>query len=131
MLLGLIKIFIPAVLAFAIGIGLTPLLSRILYERKMWKKRAGKRDLDGNETPVFNKLHETREVGVPRLGGVVIWFSVLAAMLLTYALAHIFSSPFLSKLDFLSRDQPWIPLLARLLGGCIGFFDEFSDSSKR
>lgn len=127
MLLSLVKIFIPAVLAFAIGIGITPMLSRILYERKMWKKRAGKRDLDGNETPVFNKLHETREVGVPRLGGVVIWLSASVAVLFTYALAHFFSSPVLSKLDFLSRDQTWIPLLALLLGGCIGFFDDLAE----
>ncbi len=127
MFLDLVKVFAPAVLAFATGIGITPMLSRFLYERKMWKKRAGKRDLDGNETPVFNKLHETREVGVPRFGGIVIWFSVSVVVILIYSLAHFFSSPFLSKLDFLSRDQTWIPLLALLFGGCIGFFDDLAE----
>ena len=121
MLLDLIKVFIPAVLSFAIGIGITPVLSHYLYTQKMWKKKAGK----GDATPMFNKLHETRETGTPRMGGIVIWFSSAAAMLLLFAFAFGTDLSFADKLDFLSRDQTWLPLGALLLGAGIGLIDDF------
>src|SRR3989344_4600961 len=115
MLLDLIKVFIPAVLSFAIGIGITPLVSHYLYTHKMWKKKAGKVGLDGGGTPIFDKLHETKEVGTPRLGGVIIWISATATILILFVLAKLFDTSIIfSKLDFLSRDQTWIPLLALL-----------------
>lgn len=124
MLLDLIKVFIPALLAFAIGIGITPPLSDFLYSHKMWKKKAGKLGLGGGETPLFNKLHESRETGTPRLGGLVIWISALLAIFGVYLLGVLFSGSLFSKLDFLSRDQTWIPLSALLIGGLIGLIDD-------
>ncbi len=124
MLLDLIKIFIPALLSFAIGIGITPVLTHYLYTHKMWKKKAGKVGLDGHSTPLFNKLHETRETGTPRLGGVLIWVSATIAILGVYFLGTIFDASFFSKLDFLSRDQTWIPLTALLVGAFIGLIDD-------
>lgn len=125
MLLDLIKVFTPAILAFVIGIGITPVLTHYLYEHRMWKKKAGKVSLDGKETPFFNKLHETRDTGTPRLGGLVIWFSSAVSILGVYGIAQFFSSSdVLAKLDFLSRDQTWIPLSALLIGGIIGFIDD-------
>lgn len=120
MLPDLVKVFIPAVLSFAIGIAATPIVSHYLYAHQMWKKKAGK----GDETPLFNKLHERRETGTPRLGGVVVWFSALAATLGISAAGALSGDPLLSKLDFLSRDQTWIPLSALLIGAFIGFIDD-------
>jgi phospho-N-acetylmuramoyl-pentapeptide-transferase len=120
MLLDLIKVFIPALLSFSIGIGVTPLLSHYLYSRKMWKRKAGK----GGETPMFNKLHESRETGTPRMGGILIWFSAALAIFGVSALSALFDGPLFSKLDFLSRDQTWIPLSALLIGAGIGFIDD-------
>ncbi len=124
MLLDLIKIFTPALLSFAIGIGITPVLTHYLYTHRMWKKKAGKVGLDGQNTPLFNKLHETRETGTPRLGGVLIWVSATVAILGVYLLGTVFDSSFFSKLDFLSRDQTWIPLSALLVGALIGLVDD-------
>ena len=120
MLLDLIKVFLPAVLSFAIGIGITPLVSHYLYSHRMWKKKAGK----GDETPLFNKLHEVRESGTPRMGGVIIWISAILATFGVSFLAGMFNTPVISKLDFLSRDQTWIPLLALLIGAVIGLIDD-------
>lgn len=121
MLLDLIKVFIPAILSFGIGIGITPILCHYLYTHRMWKKRAGK----GDETPLFNKLHEVRETGTPRMGGIVIWLSAALAIFGISAVGAIFNDSLFSKLDFLSRDQTWIPLLALLIGACIGLIDDF------
>ncbi len=120
MLLDLIKVFVPAILSFAIGIGITPILSHQLYAGKMWKKKAGK----GVETPLFNELHESRETGTPRMGGIVIWLSALLAILGVSAASSLFNNSLFSKLAFLSRDQTWIPLSALLIGACIGFVDD-------
>lgn len=120
MLLDLIKVFIPAVLSFAIGIGITPLVSHYLYSRRMWKKQSGK----GSGTPLFNKLHETRETGTPRMGGAIIWLSTTAAVFVVFLIAHLSDSSFADKLDFLSRDQTWLPLAALLLGAGVGLVDD-------
>ena len=124
MLLDLIKVFIPALLSFAIGIGITPLLTHYLYVHRMWKRTAGKIGLDGKGALMFNKLHESRETGTPRLGGVLIWASATIAILGVYVAGVAFESSFFSKLDFLSRDQTWLPLSALLIGACIGFIDD-------
>lgn len=124
MLLDLIKIFIPALLSFAIGIGITPVLTHYLYAHRMWKRRAGKVGLDGKGAPMFNKLHGARETGTPRLGGVLIWASATLAIMGVYVAGSAFGSSFFSKLDFLSRDQTWIPLSALLIGACIGLIDD-------
>lgn len=121
MLLDLVKVFTPAILSFAIGIAITPILSHYLYTYKMWKWKAGK----GGETPLFNKLHESRETGTPRMGGIVIWLSALLAIFGISAIGAIFGAPLFSKLDFLSRDQTWIPLSALIIGACIGLIDDF------
>lgn len=120
----IVKVFVPAVLSFCIGIGITPILTHYLYKYSMWKKRPGKRSLTGEETVLFNRLHETREVGIPRLGGMVIWFSAAAAIALIYLFAHVFPIPVIMKLDFLSRSQTWIPLAVLLLGALIGLIDD-------
>lgn len=123
MFLDIVKVFIPAVLAFSIGIGITPILTQHLYTRKMWKKKAGKIGLDGKDTPLFNKLHETRDTATPRLGGIIIWFSAAVATVLIYLLGDLFPSTF-AKLDFLTRSQTWIPLAVLLLGALVGLVDD-------
>lgn len=124
MIADIVKVFVPALLSFTIGIGITPILTSYLYSRRMWKKKAGKIGLDGKETPLFTKLHEAREVGVPRLGGIVIWLSTALSILGVYVLAQLSQHPAIAKLDFLSRSQTWIPLSALLLGALIGFIDD-------
>jgi phospho-N-acetylmuramoyl-pentapeptide-transferase len=59
------------------------------------------------------------------MGGVVIWTSVLFTVVIFFILAHIFDSQTFSKLEFFSRNQTWIPLLALLIGSIAGLFDDF------
>ena len=125
MLTDVAKVFLPAVLSFALGIGLTPLLAHYLYAHKMWKKRAGKVGLDGTATKLFNRLHEAREVGTPRLGGIIIWLSTALSIGAIFLVAQMSESSFLMKLDFLSRDQTWIPLSLLILGALVGLIDDF------
>ena len=127
MIADIVKVFLPAAFAFFIGIALTPLWTNFLYRRQMWKKKAGKVDLDGKETKIFNELHKNREVGTPKMGGVIIWFSAALTTLLFWLSAQIFSGDIFAKIDFMSRNQTWIPLFALLFGGLIGLIDDWLD----
>lgn len=127
MIIDIVKVILPATIAFALGILLTPFLTHYLYKYKMWKKRAGKIALDGKDTPLFNALHKEREVGTPKMGGLIIWVSVAATMFGFWMLAKIFPGGVFSKIDFLSRNQTWIPLFTLVVGGVIGFLDDWLD----
>lgn len=125
MIIDIVKIFITTTLSFTIGMLITPFITHLLYKHKMWKKKAGKIATDGRETPIFNELHKDKEVGVPKLGGLIIWISSILTALILFFVAKIFDGAILSKLDFLSRDQTWIPITTLFLGGIIGALDDF------
>lgn len=123
-IIDIVKVLFPAIVSFAVGIFITPPVTDYLYRNKMWKKKPGKIDYSGNETPIFNALHKNREVNTPRMGGVVIWISSFITIIGFSILAKIFPAEFLAKLEFLSRDQTWIPLFTLVAGGIIGIVDD-------
>ncbi|TSC68024.1 MAG: hypothetical protein G01um101472_203 [Parcubacteria group bacterium Gr01-1014_72] len=127
MILDVVKVFVPAVLAFAIGILVTPAWTSFLYQNRLWKKSVRTKTPDGREAVIFKGLHEAREIGVPRMGGVIIWVAAGATILLLFALAKMFPHAITAKLDFLSRDQTWLPLATLFLGGAIGLIDDIFD----
>jgi UDP-N-acetylmuramyl pentapeptide phosphotransferase/UDP-N-acetylglucosamine-1-phosphate transferase len=43
--------------------------------------------LGGGGTPIFNELHKYKEVGTPRMGGIVVWASVAITVVLGSFLA--------------------------------------------
>jgi phospho-N-acetylmuramoyl-pentapeptide-transferase len=123
-ILNIVKVLLPAIIAFVIGIGITPLWTTYLYKNEMWKKKAKTVAVDGYGTPIFNKLHQEKEVKVPRLGGVIIWATSVIVIAMFWMLSHMLPGSVFVKLDFLSRDQTWIPLMSLLIGAIIGFFDD-------
>ncbi len=127
MIINVVKIFLPAVIAFCVGIFITPAITSFLYKKEMWKKKSGKIAPDGRATPIFNELHKNKEVGTPKMGGVVIWLSALITILGIWILAKFFPGQTVSKLVFLSRGQTWIPLATLLLGAFIGLIDDYMD----
>lgn len=125
----LLNVLIPALLSFTIGIFLTPIVSHFLYKHKAWKKQGGKIALGGQEAIEFNRLKGADETKTPRMGGIVIWGSVLLTLSFTYILALIFPNTFFADLDFLSRSQTLIPATTLLIGALIGFLNDFYDIS--
>lgn len=125
MYLNVLKVFGPSAFAFFIGIALAPFLTDFLYEHRLWKKRAGKVDPSGNATPIFNELHKEKEVGTPRMGGVLIWASVLITVGFLWILSSLFPQDLLlQKLNFLSRNQTWLPLFTLIVGSLVGLLDD-------
>src|SRR6266567_1390354 len=107
----IMRVFVPATIAFLFGIGAAPFLSHFLYKYKMWKPRGGKIALDGKPAENFNRLHEKKEVGTPRFGGILVWGSVLLTAGLLQGLYLFFPDAF-EQLAFISRNQTWLPLAA-------------------
>ena len=123
MYLNLIKIFIPTTFAFFFGVFITPIATFFFYKYKMWKKYG--RNQNNNTLVEFNKIHNTQEeLKTPRVGGVIIWFSVLITSLFFYLLNIFYPSDFFIKINFLSRNQTLIPLFTLIFGCLVGLSDD-------
>jgi phospho-N-acetylmuramoyl-pentapeptide-transferase len=125
--ISIIKILLPATIAFTIGIAITPLVTHYLYKYKVWKKEGGKKTLHGIEATEFNKLKGVEETKTPRMGGIVIWSSVLITVFLLYIAKLFFADTVFSELDFFSRSQTWIPISTLVIGAIIGLINDFYD----
>ena len=121
MFLNLVKIFIPTTLAFFIGLFITPVATHFFYKYKMWKKHS-RNEVTNSD---FQKIHnEKEELKTPRVGGIIIWFSVLLAVLIFYLASILFPSAITEKMNFLSRNQTLIPFFTLLLGSLLGLWDD-------
>ena len=124
MLSPTVQILAPATISFVIGIIITPVVTHYLYKYKAWKKVSGKMALDGSIAQEFNRIHEHNEMRAPRMGGIVIWGSVLLTTVGIATLASILQTPTLRGLNFLSRSETWIPVATLLVGAACGFIDD-------
>ena len=124
MLSPISQVLIPGAVAFFLGMLGTPILTHYLYAHKAWKKKPGKQALDGSTASEFNRLQSDNEVRAPRMGGIVVWGSVVLTIFGTAVAAYIFPSTTLRALDFLSRSQTWLPLAALLVGSLTGLVDD-------
>ncbi len=120
----IIKILFLLAFSSFLAVLCTPILTHFLYKYKLWRKSARKKSIDGKPVPIFYNLHKKREVGVPRLGGVLIWvITVFVAFLFSF-LSNISSNCWLRKLNFLSRDQTWLPLATLVAASLVGLSDD-------
>lgn len=127
--MDILKIIFPTVLTFFIGIAITPFFTRYFYRYKMWKK-SPRSQADTSET--FNGIHNTeREISTPRLGGVIIWASVLFAVCVIYFLSLLLPSDLTLKLNFFSRSQTLVPLGAFFFAAFVGLVDDMLQISGR
>jgi phospho-N-acetylmuramoyl-pentapeptide-transferase len=123
--MDVIKIIFPTVLSFFIGILITPFFTKYFYQYKMWKKspRTESGDITSEH---FNQIHNTEsETSTPRIGGVIIWVSVLLTVCAIYFLYMLVPSEVTEKLNFFSRGQTLVPLGAFFFAAFIGLVEDF------
>ncbi len=126
MITSILKIFIPATLAFFIGIAITPFFSHFFYRHRLWK-RSVRSDSVANPgiSEAFNQIHnKDMEGSTPRVGGVIIWVSVLLTIILVYLVSVIFPSDSTARLNFLSRNQTLLPFFSLIIASLIGLADD-------
>lgn len=122
--INVIKIFLPTALAFIVGIALTPSLTTFMYRKKLWKKN-GRAEHVSITNKDFAKVHNSsEELSTPRVGGIIIWLSVLISISLMWLISRIVPSDLSAKLDFFSKSQTLVPLASLLLGSLLGLIDD-------
>ena len=122
MFINLVKIFVPTALAFFLGLAITPVATYFFYKYKMWKRYARNKNVTASD---FQKIHnEKDELKTPRVGGIIIWVSVLLTSLLFYIASILFPGVVIQKMNLLSRNQTLIPFFTLLLGSLIGLCDD-------
>ena len=122
MLVNLVKIFLPMIVALLIGLFITPLATHFFFKYKMWKKHSRNGFISNSD---FQKIHnENEELRTPRVGGIIIWTSILFSTLIFYLVSLLFPGEMTEKINFLSKNQTLIPLFVLLLGSIVGLWDD-------
>lgn len=121
---NVIKVFSLAAIASAIAIFWCPLLTHFLYKHKLWKKSARQKAISGEDAVIFNNLHKEKEVGTPRMGGLLIWITVVFITFLFFILSLIFPNTWLAQFNFFSRSQTWLPLFTLVVASVVGLIDD-------
>lgn len=129
MFADLLKVIVPGLVTFLIGLCMTPAVTRFLYRYRLWKRRS--RALETTDcpkdaiNPEFKNFHnEEAELNTPRIGGVIIWGAVLTTVLLFWGLSRFMPLPESEIFDFISRGQTWLPLFTLVVGSFLGLIDD-------
>lgn len=125
MIPDVVKTILPAIIAFCLGVFGTPILTHYLYKYKMWKKVSVPKSIDGQHATISQSLHKDEDRKTPRMGGIIVWGSVFLTIILINICSVLTENPFLQKLDFLSRNQTWLPLFTLLTTSLVGLVDDY------
>ncbi len=119
-----IKILLPAIISFIIGILLTPIATHYFYKYKMWRRSS--RNNNVSKEGGFQTIHnEVAELSTPRTGGMIIWISVIITIFVIWIISIIFKNSLTDKLYFISRNQTLLPLFTLIVASLIGLGDDF------
>jgi phospho-N-acetylmuramoyl-pentapeptide-transferase len=121
-----IKIFLPSVISFIIGIILTPLATHYFYKYKMWRKTSRNNNIATSNINSFAKIHDdVSEVSTPRTGGMIVWISVILTLAVVMIIDYFLQSSTQTKLYFISRSQTLLPFFTLIVASLIGLGDDF------
>ncbi|MCX6719567.1 MAG: hypothetical protein NTV36_00425 [Candidatus Staskawiczbacteria bacterium] len=120
-----IKVFSLATITSVLAILWCPMLTNFLYKHKMWKSCARQKAISGEDAVIFNSLHKEKEVGTPRMGGLLIWITVTLVAFIFLILSLIFPGTWVEQFNFLSRSQTWLPLFTLVVASLVGLVDDF------
>ena len=117
--LNIIKVLSLTSLSFIFAMLMTPLLSYFLF-----KYRLVKNIRQDGKTPIFSRLHKSKE-GTPTMGGILIWGTVLLLSLVFFYFSKIFPDSFLASLNFITRKETLLPLGAFIASALVGLLDDW------
>jgi len=121
-----IKIFLPAIISFIIGIILTPIATHYFYKYRMWRRVSRENNIPIDKATGFAKIHDaTAEISTPRTGGMIIWISVILTVATIAFIDYFFVSNLSQKMYFISRSQTLLPFFTLIFASLIGLGDDF------
>ncbi len=130
MIIDVVKVFVPSIVSFGLGILITPMVADYLYRNKLWKKKSVSVAIDGKDAPITNALHGDEVRQTPRMGGIVIWASALITIFFFWFASNLDGELF-DKLNFFSRNQTWLVVFTLVVGAFIGLIDDFWSVTER
>src|SRR3989344_6118903 len=107
-----------SVIAFIIALAITPIISRVLLKRRLYKPIR-----EDPATPIFSGL-PAKKAGTPTMGGLIVWLSVLGLAVLLSILARFFDG-FWDYLNFIDRRETYLPIAAMFIAALLGLMDDF------
>jgi phospho-N-acetylmuramoyl-pentapeptide-transferase len=122
--INVIKVFTVGFFSFLLAFLITPTMTHFLYKHKLWKKESKKKSIDGKNVDYFERFHSEEETKIPRLGGLLIWLSVVFLSFLFLILSKFSDLYWVQKINFLSRDQTWLPLFTLVAASLVGLIDD-------
>lgn len=133
MSLNLIKLFLPIILSFFVGMLITPILTNLMYKYKLWKhtSRSDSKNVNvdnigmSSDFQQISKKEEFSEKSTPRIGGIVVWINVLLTSACIFLVFVLFPNEITSKLEFISKNQTLLPFTALIAGSLVGLIDDF------
>lgn len=121
-----IKIFLPAVISFVIGILLTPIATHYFYKYRMWRRISRNNNLPEKEVAGFSQIHDDKaEISTPRTGGMIIWISVILTLAVVSIIDFFFAGDISNRMYFISRSQTLLPFFTLIIASLIGLGDDF------
>ncbi len=114
----LTKIFSLSSIAFLFAIAITPLLTNILYRYKL-----GKNIRDDGSTPIYTKMHASKQ-GQPTMGGVLVWGTAGLLATMFWLLDRVFGFTEFHIFNFLTRRETLLPLGALVGAAVVGLIDD-------
>ncbi len=135
MILSALKVLLPTLLSFIIGIIITPYLTSFMYKHKMWKKKSRSSENTSLMSADFQRIHNHEdEINTPRVGGVIVWLSIIFTIAFTFIFQliareyigydHIIAHDLLDKINFFSRNQTALLIFALIAGSIFGLIDD-------
>lgn len=124
----LFKILLPTIAAFVLGIALTPVFSTLFYKYRLWKRSSRIDDANTGALEMnqdFKSVHNKQETHTPRVGGIIVWFTVVLVVLLSLFVDRLTGNTTETGFSFISRNQTLIPFVSLLLGAGLGLIDDF------
>lgn len=121
-----IKIFLPALISFIVGLLLTPIATHYFYKYRMWRRISRESNIPEKEVSGFAKIHDSKaEISTPRTGGMIIWISVILTLAIVSLIDYLFINDATNKMYFIDRSQTLLPFFTLILASLIGLGDDF------
>lgn len=122
-MINALKILLPAAISFLVGIILTPIATHYFYKYKMWRRVSRLENVPQGE---FAKINDgISETSTPRVGGTIVWISVIITIFIFWLINIFLDSEFSKKMYFISRGQTILPLFTLIMASLIGLGDDF------
>ena len=118
------SILLPTMMAFLVGLLISPPIIKLLNRHQLWRKKPIVKTIDGRDATITRKLNQDDQRKVPRFGGTTIVFATLFTAAIALGLSWLFGNEITQEMNFVSRSQTWLPLFALTGGFLLGALDD-------